>query len=58
MEKDVKTKNNRIGYILVALGSFFLLKNYGLFSMIDLGTTWPFILILIGLFILIKNKQQ
>ena len=42
------------GIILVIVGIFLLLNNYGL---IDLGQLWPVIIIAIGLFMIATHKK-
>lgn len=46
---------NPAGLILVAIGVFFLLTNFGLLSWLDFGKLWPLILIAIG-FIALRKR--
>lgn len=47
---------NTAGLILIVLGIFFLIRNFGLFEWLDFERLWPVALILFGLFALRKNQ--
>ena len=54
-----KTTNHEpqfwLGVILILLGGYFFLNNYGFFRFLDIGEFWPVILILIGAYYLMKK---
>ena len=53
-------QRNRRGYpglILIIIGIVFLLINYGYIDTVSWGRLWPFLLIIFGLFILIRRRR-
>lgn len=44
------------GVLLLFLGGYFLLSNFGILGWLDFGDIWPIILIAIGLALVIKRK--
>ena len=56
-EGKVRAANeNPFGYILIAVGIFFLMSNFGLLSWFDFDMFWPVLLILIGIFALNRKS--
>lgn len=51
------TGTNWLGVILILLGSWLFLKNFGFFRFFDIGRLWPIILIVIGVYVLIDRKK-
>ena len=45
------------GLILILVGVIFLLSNFGLFWWWDWDTTWPVIIMGVGLFLLVGNTR-
>lgn len=61
--KEVKAEVERrrgdrswAGLTLVVAGVLFLLANLGFFSWVDVGTFWPVLLILLGLFVVARSE--
>ena len=56
----MRTNSGLGAYILIALGVIFLLSNLGLIPGIGLllGTWWPLILIIIGVFSLVRHSSR
>ena len=61
--ENIKIKSHKegskklFGYILLTLGVFFLLGNFGFFHFFNLERFWPLILIVIAFGILFKNGK-
>ncbi len=45
------------GIILLVLGAWFLLANFGILEAIMVGKLWPLILVIIGVAILVRNQN-
>lgn len=41
--------------LIIALGFFFLFRNFGIFDALELGRFWPMILIIVGLIFLLRK---
>lgn len=41
--------------LIIALGFFFLFRNFGLFDALDLGRLWPVVLIVLGLLFIMRK---
>ncbi len=58
--KNKKNRNNdsslTTGIILITLGVLFLISKY--FPQIDFSDLWPFILIVVGVIIIFRGKQN
>lgn len=48
---------SKFGLLLIIIGIFLLLSTYSMFNF-DFSRDWPWILVIIGLFILIKNDRH
>lgn len=60
----------KVPYILIAIGIFFLIRNFNIFDGFDfidkimsrlsreLGDYWPFILIFVGIYLLFAIKRR
>ena len=46
-----------LAYVFIILGSVFLMKNFGLLSMINWDVVWPIALIALGASMLFKKKN-
>jgi Domain of unknown function (DUF5668) len=62
MDFDAKERHKRVtaavfGVILIALGTLYLLQNFGLFDAGDIGSWWPVLLIGFGVSSLIAPKD-
>jgi phage shock protein C len=48
--------SNFIAMLFVILGVIFLLKNFHLFDIFDVGRLWPLVLVVVGIMLLVKRK--
>ncbi len=57
--KSVRSEDAKLWWsvILIIVGFAFLFQNFGLLDLIRLSRLWPLILIILGVFILIKNDR-
>lgn len=46
-----------LGFLLVLLGIYFLLQNLGLLTWVNWDIVWPVVLILTGLWILVRRRR-
>jgi phage shock protein PspC (stress-responsive transcriptional regulator) len=52
---DPKDSHFLWAVLIIAVGFFFLFKNFGLFDALDLGKYWPVILIIAGLIFILRK---
>ena len=55
VDKSSGSGMNPVGMILIVVGGFFLLSNFGVLSWLDFGKLWPLLLIAVGVIALRKN---
>ena len=52
----VNHKDNFLGYILLGLGVFGVLRHFPFFSQFDFGDIWPLLLLFIGLWLILRRN--
>jgi phage shock protein PspC (stress-responsive transcriptional regulator) len=56
--REKERSRNWIGIVLILLGFFFLLENFGLFRIVNLARFWPLFIIVLGFAILLKDGKR